>query len=74
MKTTEMERKEADRLFYLSVLRGEECQCGKWKRSRMPFCYRCFKRLPVSMQRALYHRLGDGFEEAYEEAVKWLDD
>jgi hypothetical protein len=58
--------------FYLRELRGEECQCGKAKKSGHSFCWECYKSLPNDMQRALYRRYGYGYEEAYDAAVKWL--
>ena len=42
-----------DRLFYLKNLAGEECLCGKEKLKNNSFCYRCYKAMPVNMQRAL---------------------
>jgi len=62
----------AERAFYVKVLAGEECQCDRPKNRGKAFCYRCFRELPTAMQRALYRPLGLGFEQAYEEAVKWL--
>lgn len=72
MRTSEMVQREEDRKFYIEVLKSEECQCERWKRQKMAFCWHCYKQLPQDMQRALYRRIGDGFEEAYEDAVKWL--
>lgn len=66
--------KNPDLKFYINVLESEECQCGKWKRVKMAFCYSCFKSLPGAMQRDLYRRLGDGFAENYEESAAWLRD
>jgi len=61
-----------DSEFYIEAFKSEECFCGRNKKSRMAFCYGCYKSLPHDMQKALYQRMGNGFEEAYEEAVKWL--
>jgi hypothetical protein len=58
--------------FYATELKSEECFCGKTKKPRMSFCYRCYKSLPGDMQKDLYQPLGNGYEEAYEEAVAWL--
>ena len=67
------ERKhENDRLFYIKELRSEECFCGRWKQSGYSFCYGCYRELPRDMQAALYRRMGEGYELAYEEAVRWL--
>lgn len=74
MRTGEIEQKANDWRFYIDMLRSNECLCGRYKKQKLVFCYRCYKKLPVAMQRALYNRLGDGFEEAFEEAVKYLGD
>lgn len=63
---------KTDWKFYLDELKSEECICGMPKPSGRSFCYHCYKSLPRHMQRALYQRIGDGYEEAYEEAVEWL--
>lgn len=62
-----------DKLFYLNEFRSEQCQCGLSKQSRRSFCYTCFKRLPEFKQKALFQRFGEGYEEAYDDAVKWLN-
>ncbi|MBW1666739.1 MAG: hypothetical protein JRJ66_01570 [Deltaproteobacteria bacterium] len=59
--------------WYADELMSEECLCGRSKKRHYSFCYRCFKALPEDMQKALYQRIGEGYEEAFEEAVKWLD-
>ncbi len=64
--------KIADPGFYAKELDSEECQCGRTKKSRMSFCYSCYRSLPRDIQRALYARIGKGYEEAYEEAVDCL--
>jgi len=74
METRELSQKEKDRLFYVNMLKSDECICGRWKRPKMAFCYQCYKRMPRDIQLALYNRIGAGFEAAYNEAVKWLDD
>ena len=66
------ELKIADPGFYANELDGKECQCGRTKKSRMSFCYTCYKSLPRDIQRALYALIGSGYEEAYEEAVACL--
>jgi len=66
--------KKNDTKFYLDELKSEECQCGAWKREKMTFCYVCFKSLPSHIQKALYKRIGDGYEEAREEAAAFLAD
>jgi len=61
-----------DLKFYIDTLKSEECLCGRTKGRGKAFCWRCWKALPAHMQKALYSRVGQGFEEAYEEAVQWL--
>ncbi|MCE5242476.1 MAG: phage protein GemA/Gp16 family protein [Syntrophobacteraceae bacterium] len=63
-----------DQKFYLRELQSDQCQCGKSKGSGKSFCYSCWKKLPVDLQRPLYRRLGQGYEEAYEQAARHLDD
>jgi len=59
--------------FYLTQLMSDECACGSPKRPRHSFCYRCYRSLPRHMQHDLYQYIGDGYEEAYEAAVEWLE-
>jgi len=59
--------------FYLTVLRSNGCQCGGHKKPRQALCWSCYRQLPTEMRMALYRPVGSGFEEAYEEAVKWLN-
>lgn len=67
------ERKhEKDLEFYLKELAGEECACGNQKSSGHSVCMRCYFALPGDMRKALYSRIGNGYEEAYEEAHSWL--
>ena len=49
------------------------CRCGKPKGSGKTFCFSDYKRLPTSLQRRLYNHVGDGYEEAYAEAVRILE-
>ena len=58
--------------FYLNQFLSDECQCGRSKRPRHSFCFKCYKQLPDDMQKALWRRFHCGYEEAYEEAVKYL--
>lgn len=59
--------------FYGEVLSGEECQCGRVKRSGLALCFRCWRELPEGMRADLAGK-GGGFPEAYERAVSWLED
>lgn len=54
-----------DRKFWHRNFCSEECLCGREKRKRYAFCYRCFKALPDPLQGALYQKFYDGFEEAH---------
>jgi hypothetical protein len=60
--------------YYIDVLKSNACQCEMPKRRGNAFCYDCYKALPWDMQRLLWQRIGQGFEEAYEEAVIYLSD
>lgn len=59
--------------FYFETLAGTECQCGRTKKTKMAFCYKCYSSLPKDMLDDLWQRIGQGFEEAYEKAVGWLN-
>ena len=54
----------SDAAFYARELASNECQCGARKKRGWAFSQ--------DMQQALYARIGNGYEEAYEEAVKEL--
>lgn len=59
--------------FYFNELMGNECACGDRKKEGRSFCYNCYSSLPRDMQKALYKHIGFGYEEAYEEAFKYLE-
>lgn len=63
---------ECDTKFYIEALKSEECFCGKTKKSGNSFCYSCYKSLPNDMQKDLYLRMFQGYEESYDKAVAWL--
>jgi hypothetical protein len=44
---------------------GTTCCCGQPKATKQTFCPKCYYSLPQAMQRALYRRMGEGYEEAY---------
>lgn len=48
------------------------CQCGKRKYKRKSLCPRCFSLLPLELQKRLYLRSGQGYEEAYDDAINHL--
>ena len=53
-------------------LRGAKCRCGKKKTPRQTFCGGCYFALNRPLRQSLYRLVGEGYEEAYEEAVKVL--
>jgi hypothetical protein len=55
----------------LRALDARRCLCGREKRRQMAFCGLCFHLLPEEMQKALYRKVGQGFEAAYVRAVDW---
>jgi len=61
-----------DAKFLLEELKSNECACGNHKKEGNSFCYSCYSNLPNDMQKALYLRFGQGYEEGYEEATEWL--
>jgi len=64
-----------DKSFYVDLLQSEECQCEQSKRSGMAFCYDCYNELTVALRIGLLHnRVGDGFEEAYDDCVRYLNE
>ena len=63
----------SDREFYVEMLKSEECLCERPKKRGYPFCYRCYQGLPGELKQGLYLRMGEGYESAYEEAVRWLE-
>jgi len=62
----------ADRKFYIDALASEECHCGRWKKSKMSLCYKCYSSLPDDLKKGLWRRIEDGYGEAYDDAVGWL--
>lgn len=59
--------------FYLSEFRSNECQCGRYKKEKTAFCYPCYSSLPVAKQKALYQTFRQGYEQAYDDALIWLN-
>jgi len=58
--------------FYIKELRSDGCQCGGRKKSGQSLCYGCYKKLPADLAKALWRKLGNGYEQAYDRAVAWL--
>lgn len=53
-------------------LQSETCYCGAKKESGQTFCKREYFALPQKKRRALYNRIGEGYEEAYRDAREYL--
>jgi len=62
----------ADKKFWLDNFKSTECLCGKSKKPRFVFCYKCFWELTKELRNGLYSRVGQGFFGACEEAYKYL--
>lgn len=57
----------------LHSLASEVCpHCGATKTPRMTFCRKDYYALPKEMRQALYHRFGNGYEEAFHAAAAYL--
>ena len=56
----------------LELLKSTTCKCGGFKKAKQAFCYNCFKLFPAKIQQDLYKRIGDGFEGAVDDALKFL--
>ena len=55
-------------------LAGLRCRCGGVKMFRQTFCRRCYRLLPRAIAKALYKRMGEGYEDAYAAACAHLED
>lgn len=54
---------------------SEICEaCEHPKKRGHSFCGRCYRMLPLETRRNLYRRYGEGYEAAYDTALKWLKD
>ncbi|HEV8639407.1 MAG TPA: hypothetical protein VG370_34800 [Chloroflexota bacterium] len=53
---------------------GTVCRCGRPKAHRQTFCKPCYFALPPPVRAALYRGIGEGYEEAYADAVAALAD
>lgn len=60
------------RALMLELL-GTTCRCGARKTARRTFCVKCYLRLSPPQRRALYRLFGEGYEEAYVDAVASLE-
>ncbi len=52
---------------------GKRCAgCQGVKQNRNAFCRLCYQQLPRALQRCLWKRFGEGFEEAYHACLSWF--
>lgn len=58
---------------YLESFKCGVCFCGKKKLPRRSFCPKCFYQIPPDMKTALYKPFGQGYEQAYERALTYLN-
>lgn len=57
----------------VTSLRSNLCPaCGGKKKPRNTLCGGCYFILAPSQRAALYHRVGEGYEEAFADAMKHL--
>jgi hypothetical protein len=62
------------RNYYLKILAGNECPyCDGPKQRGYAFCYDCYFSLPKDLKNGLYRKIGQGFEEAVDEALGWME-
>ena len=73
-KKAQLTRTQKERMFFTETLASDECQCGRHKQPGRAVCFKCYARMPDEMRRTLYRRVGAGFEAAYEDAYKFLND
>ncbi len=60
------------RMAAVGILKSGQCRCGGSKQTGMAFCYRCWLKLPQNVRHALYRKIGNGFEAAYDVACQFL--
>lgn len=58
----------------LQNLKSTQCVCGAKKVPMQSLCRACFYSLPKGAQNALYRKVGQGYEKAYESACLILQD
>ena len=59
--------------FYFKELRSDECWCGNSKKPGYSFCYLDYGKLPKELKFGLWSKIGEGYEQAYDVAVKYLE-
>lgn len=68
-----MGSKPNDRNAMAIELAGTSCRCGKTKVRGQTLCGDCYYRLPRINRQRLYQDFGRGYEAAYRDAAKLLD-
>lgn len=63
-----------EQIRILRELGGVKCFCGKKKTANQSFCVGHYIALPVEMKRAMYKRVGEGYEAAYADARQFFDE
>lgn len=58
--------------WYLDELMSNECACGNNKKKGHSFCYGCYKVLPGDLKSEIYRKIGQGYEEIYDECFSFL--
>lgn len=58
--------------FYLDALSSSRCFCGESKKRGHSVCKNCFLKLPRHLQKALYQKIGHGYEQAHDRAYNFL--
>lgn len=61
------------RKSYIIMLKGKDCQCGKKKSPKVPFCHNCYYKLPDLLRSNLYGSRMSGREAGYSAAVGYLN-
>ncbi len=57
----------------LHALQSTTCGgCSGPKPSRKSVCGKCYSKLPKNLQSRLYRKIGDGYEEAFDNALTYL--
>jgi hypothetical protein len=73
MSKKKKQRKE-DLQFYIDALKSDACQCERTKKEGFALCYSCYKKLGKHLQNGLWMPINKGFEQAYDEAVRFLNE
>lgn len=57
----------------MQSLRSETCPtCGGPKGAMRTLCLACFRKLPHTIKNRLYSRFGEGYETAFQDAMRFL--